>query len=264
MKKLLCLLLCIILPATAFAAVRMPEKRGNINDAADVLSAQTISDLGEFSKQATKNADIDLHVVTVHFLDGMEPQTYASQLFQKWQLEEDDLLLLCAAGEDSFSIAMGAEAEKVIGRANADNLLYTSSEFAQLFRTQQYDAAAAAFCEGLNNLLAKQKGGSVRMEGLFGQQILSIPDKIDEYYSDISREVLEAVTEAATVYRAHHLRAEREENGLTAGGWIVLIVLVVIMFRRNKFDRAHRSGCGCSPLGWIIGLLGLGFLFHKE
>ena len=52
---------------------------------------------------------------------------------------------------------------------------------------------------------------------------------------------------------------------LTAGGWIVLIILIMIVFRRNK--RGHtrqRSGCGCSPLGWIVGLLGLGFLFNKD
>lgn len=264
MKKFLCILLCLLLPLTACAAARMPEKRGSINDAADVLSAQTVADLGQFSKQATKEADIDLHVVTVHFLDGLEPQPYAEQLFQKWQMEDDDLLLVCAVGEDSFAIAMGSEAERLLGRANADNLLFTSSEFAQLFRTQQYDAAVAAFCEGLNKLLEKQKGGSVRMEGLFGQQILSVPQKIDEYYSEISREVLDAVTQAATVYRTHSRRAEREENGLTAGGWIVLIVLAVIVMRQNKHALARRTGCGCSPLGWIVGLLGLGFLFKKD
>ena len=63
-------------------------------------------------------------------------------------------------------------------------------------------------------------------------------------------------------------RMEDEENGLTAGGWIVLIILIMIVLRQNKRDkarrRAYRSGCGCSPLGWIIGLLGLGFLFNKE
>ena len=155
-------------------------------------------------------------------------------------------------------------ADRIIGRANADNLLYTSSEFARLFRSQQYDAAAGAFCAGLNNLLEKQKGASIRMDGLFGQLAMTVPQKIDEYYSQISSEVLDAVTEAAALYRSHHRKAEREENGLTAGGWIVLIVLAVIVMRQNKHARARRTGCGCSPLGWIIGLLGLGFLFNKE
>ena len=210
------------------------------------------------------HADIDLHVATVHFLDGMEPQTYAEQLFRKWQLSEEDVLLLCAAGEDSFAVFMGDEAERVIGRSNAENLLYTSSEFGQLFRKQQYDAAIAAFCNGFNHLLEKQTGDSVRMNGLFGQQALSVPEKLDAYGGELWRDVMDAINETTSDYQEHHRREEREENGLTAGGWIVLIILILIMFRRNRFDRAHRYGCGCSPLGWILGLLGLGFLFKKD
>ena len=267
MKKVLSILLCLVLlvlPAGALCAARMPEWRSNINDSADVLSAQTVSDLAEFSKLVTQENDIDLHVATVHFLDGMEPQTYAEQLFRKWQLSEEDVLLLCAAGEDSFAVFMGDEAERVIGRSNAENLLYTSSEFGQLFRKQQYDAAIAAFCNGFNHLLEKQTGDSVRMNGLFGQQALSVPEKLDAYGGELWRDVMDAINETTSDYQEHHRREEREENGLTAGGWIVLIILILIMFRRNRFDRAHRYGCGCSPLGWILGLLGRGFLFKKD
>ena len=278
MKKFLCTLLCLMmlaLPLSAFGAARMPEWRSNINDSADVLSAQTVSDLAEFSKLVTQNADVDLHVATVHFLDGMEPQTYAEQLFDKWQLNETDLLLVCAAGEDSFATAMGAEAEKLLGRTNIDNLLYTSSEFGQLFRTQQYDAAVAAYCKGLNNLLQKQTGDSVSMDGLFGEESLTMgePLDVDEYFEKYGgalwRDVMDAINETGVDYQTHYYEEEREENGLTAGGWIVLIVLIMIVLRQNKYDRARRarrqaSGCGCSPLGWIVGLLGLGFLFNRE
>ena len=56
MKKLFCILLSLmlfLLPAAAVGGARMPEMRGNINDSADVLSAQTVTDLAEFSKLVT-------------------------------------------------------------------------------------------------------------------------------------------------------------------------------------------------------------------
>lgn len=268
MKKLLCILLCLLLPAASFAAARMPEMRGSINDSADVLSAQTASDLAEFSKLLSQKENIDLHVATVHFLDGMEAQAYADQLFDKWQLTGEDMLLVCAAGEDTFATAMGEYAEMVLGRTNADNLLYTSSEFGPLFRTQQYDAAMAAYARGLNTLLEKQTGNAVRMDGLFGEEALTVPHTFDVYGGELWREVMDAINETSADYQNHFIEEEDRENGLTAGGWIVLIILIMIVLRQNRHDkarrRAHRSGCGCSPLGWIIGLLGLGFLFNKE
>lgn len=277
MKKLLCILLCLmmfLLPASALGAARMPEMRGNITDSADVLNAQTAADLAEFAKQMTQTAGVNLHVATVHFLDGMEAQAYAEKLFQKWELTDEDLLLVCAAGEDTFATAIGATAEQLIGRANAENLLYTSSEFGQLFRTQQYDAAMAAYCKGMNALLEKQTGDSVRMDGLFGEEsltsgkMLDVDEYFEKYGGLLWHDVMEAINEAGEDYQTYYAEEEREENGLTAGGWIVLIILIMILLRQNKRDRirrrARRSGCGCSPLGWIIGLLGLGFLFDRD
>ena len=265
MKKFLCMLLCLLLPLHALAAARMPDMRGNINDVADVLSAQTVADLAEFSKQVTQKARIDLHVAAVHFLDGMEPLAYAERLFHKWQLTEEDLLLVCAAGEDSFALFMGDKAAQVLDRSSADNLLYTSSEFASLFRSQRYDAAMAAFARGLNVLLEKRTGSAVRMDGLFGQNVPSVPVQLETYGTELWKDVMESINESTHERQSHFREADERENGLTAGSWIVLIILIMIMLRRNKPGRSRgRSGCGCSPIGWIVSLLGLGFLFRHK
>ena len=113
MKKWLCMLLCLavlLVPFGAMAAVRMPEMRGNINDSADILSAQTTNDLADFIKQVTKRADIDLYVATVHFLDGMDVQAYTDQLFAKWELTDEDLLLVGAAERASLVLRRGRKA----------------------------------------------------------------------------------------------------------------------------------------------------------
>ena len=64
-------------------------------------------------------------------------------------------------------------------------------------------------------------------------------------------------------YQRHVQQREDKDNGITAGGWIVLVVLAWLVLGR-KTRRRWRSGCGCSPLGWLISLLGLGFLFKRD
>ena len=125
-----------------------------------------------------------------------------------------------------------------------------------------------AYARGLNTLLEKQTGDSVRMDGLFGEEALTVPEPFDVYGGELWREVMDAINETSVDYQTHYTEAEDRENGLTAGGWIVLIILIMIVMRQNKRDRhrrrSHRSGCGCSPIGWIFGLLGLSFLFDKD
>ena len=249
MKKWLCMLLCLVLlalPLCSFADVRMPELRSNINDSADVLSAAMNADLATFSKNVTKKADIDLYMATVHFLDGMEVQLYADELFAKWGLDEKDILLVGAAGEDSFALHMGAAVEEKLGRTNVDNLLYISSEFAQLFRTQQYDAAYASFCISLNLLLEKQTGNSVRIDGLFSNAALTLQEQISAYSEELWSDVRDSIDRSTVIYRDRYDREEREQDGMTAGGWLVLAVLIIVLFRQSKKDRNVKKGCsGC-------------------
>ncbi|MDD6143673.1 MAG: TPM domain-containing protein [bacterium] len=260
MKKrvfVLLLTLMLLVPLCALGALRMPEHRGTVTDDANVLSAQTVSDLNSYAQKLAEKADVNLHVALVHFLDGAEVQSYANTLFDLWELENDDLLLLGAAGEDSFAAVMGNDVQKVLGKTNAENLLFTSSEFSSFFRTQQYDAAIAAYCTALNELVHKQTGESIRMDGLFGQAAADPIQQVQQYGSALWSDVMQSISESSQDYLAHHEREEREENGLTAGGWIVLIVLIVIMTRQSKAQRRYgqrrRSGC----LTWILGLFGL-------
>lgn len=267
--RCLCVLLALVLlPLSALAAARMPARRGAVTDDADVLSAQTAADLAEYAGLLEERLDIGLHTVIVHFLDGLDAQTYAEELFTKWKLGSGDVLLLAAAGEDNCAAAMGERAAEVLGRANAENLMYTSSSFASLLRTQQYDAAFNAYALALNALVEKQTGESISLGTLFGSQPESAAT-LPMYGSQIWGEVMDALDVSAESFHEEFERHEHEENGLTAGGWIVLLVLAVIVIRQSRPlkhgpKRKRRSGCGCSPLGWIIGLLGLGFLFDRD
>lgn len=243
----------------ALGAPRMPERRGAVTDDADVLASQTAADLVSFIEKAEDQTDLKLNVAIVHFLDGLDAQAYAERLFEKWALGKQDILLLGAAGEDSFATFMGDDAAKALGRTNAENLMYTSSSFGALFAHQQYDEAFASYCTAFSALAGKQLGKPIRMDGLFGQPKPSVAQQVQTYGSELWSGVMDSITQSGESYLDEHDRREREENGLTAGGWIVLIILAMLMLRQNKYERRkRREAPGC--LGWLFGLLGINIL----
>ncbi len=272
MKKILlfalCLLLCLM-PLCALAGTRLPAMRGVVTDDADVLGQQTASDIVEYADEVQDETDIRLHVALVHFLDGMDAQSYANALFDKWELGEYDLLLLGAAGEDAFATAMGDKVSQLLGEKNAENLLYTSSQFSTLFRSQQYDAAFASYFQAFNTLACRQTGENVKIKGLFGASEHSDTSTHKVHASQLWGEVMNAISDSSADYQEYHEQRTRTGNGLTAGGWIVLAILILIIFgqsdpvrkaRHNRQGTYRSYGCGCSPLGWILSLFGLNVL----
>ena len=199
----------------AFAAVRMPENRGALTDDANVLGTLTAKDVMAYASRVEEETGVKLHVALVNFLDGMEVKTYARQLFQRWELGGDDLLLLGAAGEDSFAAVMGSNVEKKLGASNAENLLYTSSSFATLFQSQQYDAAFASFSEALNDLQERQYNADISLNGLY-QTEETATSKKSSTGSELWEQVIGSITENTADYQQYHETHEQDEGGLSA------------------------------------------------
>ena len=79
MKKWICLFLVMMLTVTgvsALADARMPALRGALTDEADVLSGTMSTAITEYADTVDDETDMDLYVVFVHFLDGLDAQTY--------------------------------------------------------------------------------------------------------------------------------------------------------------------------------------------
>lgn len=276
-KKILCAALCLVLvlmPLTALGRTRLPAERGVVTDDANVLGAQTVSDIAAYAEKVKDATALELHVAVVHFLDGLDAQTYANELFLKWNLKAEDVLLLGAAGEDRFAAVMGETAQRILGSKNAENLLYTSSSFSTLFRSRQYDAAFDAYFTAFNALVEKQTDQKIKLGKLFAsaqtQKPAAEPAPSGRVYgSQLWNEVMDAIKDSSEDYQQYHETREHTRNGLSAGGWIVLAILIAIVFgqsdpvrkaRRNR-GRSYRSyGCGCSPLGWIFSLIGVNVL----
>lgn len=271
MRKLLCAALAILLTLAAampaLAGARMPEYRGVVMDDADVLSAQTVRDIEEYAERAEDDTNVQVHVAIVHFLDGLDAKTYAEQLFSLWRLEDDDLLIFGAAGEDSFATVLGRDVKEELGVKNADNLMYTSSRFSELFKAQQYDAAFAEWFTALNTLLNKQYNESISLKGLFATAQTEADSGRAGENSALSlwERTLNSIDDNTANYQQYQETRRQQDNGIGVGGWIVLAIIVAIIFgQSDPVRRARRSGrshyrdygCGCSPLGWIFTMIG--------
>ena len=291
MKKWICGILSLMLVLTsalALADARMPVSRGALTDDADVLSSDVSSAIVEYLGDVKSETDVDVQVAIVHFLDGLDAQTYANQLFSQWKLDDEAVLLLCAAGEDTFATAMGKKAENKLSKQNMDNLMYTSSEFANHISAQEYDAGFAKYFVALNDLINKRydenltlpkaltraaSAGTVQPDaqpatqtssvGSLWSQITSGVESGDSssafYMPDFWSETVQGVVDNSAHYT--HYQSDDESNGIGVGGWIILIILILIIFSQShpatKAKRVYRNSGKKKPLGWLALLFGI-------
>lgn len=294
MKKWICGILSLMLVfscTAALAAARMPESRGALTDDADVLSASVSAAITEYCGDVEDRVDVNVHVAIVHFFDGLDAQTFASRLFEKWDLGKEDLLLVCAAGEDSFATALGSEVEKELGKQNVDNLLYTSSEFAAHIARQEYDVAFAKYFAAFNGLITKRYDENVDLPraladaaslnaagsqlqdpqsqvsglgGLWNQITSGVSGEKENtvYMPSLWAQTMQGVVDNSADY-THYVERD-ESNGIGVGGWIILIILILIIFSQShpvrKAKRSYRKSGGSKPFGWIGALIGLSVL----
>ncbi|HNW85505.1 MAG TPA: TPM domain-containing protein [Candidatus Limiplasma sp.] len=270
------LALALLFSATALGEARYPTLGGTVTDDANVLSQSVAADIAAYAEKLESSADIKLHVAIVQFLDGEAAQTYADTLFTRWELGENDLLLLGAAAEDTFAVATGSGVKAKLSDASLKNLLYGSG-FSDAFKTQQYDQAFGSLFVALNDLVAKQTGKTIALDQLFqayqsgtqsasGQNTLqNTLNAVVDTSSQLWANTIDSISNSVQNYQDYHQQRDDSGSGLTPGGWIVLAVIVLIIFGQSAPGRrARRSGCGCSPIGWVLGGLGLGALWNRS
>ncbi len=272
---LLVVLLCgLMLPGLALSGARYPTLAGAVTDDANALSQTLVSDMAKFQSLAQADTGVVPYVVIVHFLDGLDAQTYANELFARWKLGDNDFLLLGAVGEDTYACAMGKGVK--FSELNAKNLL-ASSGFSQLFKSQHYDEAFGKYFVAFSDMLGKQYSVNLRLGQLFsayqtGTQATA-PAATSKpnwtaFVSDMYGEFLDRFDTNAKDYEDYHQQRKEEGNGLSAGEWIILVIIIMIIVSQTdpvrKARKKGRSGCGCSPFGWIFGLLGLNALFGRK
>jgi len=281
-KALLVLSLAMMLLCGSFALgeARYPVSGGVVTDDENALSQTMTRDIADYAQKLENETDVKVHVALVQFLDGETVQSYTDKLFTRWELGKDDLLIVGAAAEDSFAAASGADVKAKLSDASMKSLMY-SAGFADAFRSQQYDAAFGRLFVSFNDLVGKQYGDQIKLGDLFADYqasaqganapaatqnpIQSAVNAVVDTSSQLWESAVNSVTSNVQNYQANSQRAENDHS-LTPAGWIVLVVIAMIVFGQSGPARRARgrSGCGCSPIGWLLSGLGLGALFTRR
>lgn len=263
MKKRL-LIIGILLIALLLPLLSSAQRVSPVQDSAAVLSTETLDDLRTLSQRSRKETDITLALETRHFLGGADVNSYARRLLAELEDPDDSLLMLMVIGEESYALAAGSKAARLLSAEARETLLSTA--FRAPFLSRDYDKAAAELFTGLARRLASASDQTVKSDDLFGRQDVATPAPTAAPQARPTYKVIDLTGPNSILGdRVQPPRSpvpqydqERENKGMSIGS-IVLIGLVLSMLFGKKDGR--RRGCGCGPLGWIFGVFGFSKLF---
>jgi Beta-propeller domains of methanol dehydrogenase type len=238
-----------------FPERRYPAKADVIADFANVLSKDTISALNEFNTNLKSKTGITLHMATVHFLDGQSVRAFANELFSRWHLAGNDVLLLLAIGEDTFYTAAGSAVDNKFPEASREVLL--SDAFRAKYMTLDYDGAIREYIPKLAEVLGKNYNVAIGLPKFFGAAAVQAPAP--------AKPILMEILEDEHIRRTEG-RYERvvHESGFSVPNLILLVLILLLIFSPRKKVRqfgqmagCSSCGCGCGPIGWLLALLGI-------
>ena len=84
------------------------------------------------------------------------------------------------------------------------------------------------------------------------------------YMPSLWYQTMQGVEDNSSHYTDYYESHDYGDNGIGVGGWIILIIIVMIIFSQShpvrKAKRSYRKSGGSKPLGWIGALIGLSVL----
>lgn len=259
---------CSLLAGGVVAA--LAQEVSPVRDSAGVLSLATQEDARALIQQVEDRTGVQLLVETRHFLGGSDAQSYAQRLLSEAKAPDDSLLLLMVIGEESYALAAGADADRLLNREARDSLLSTS--FRSPYLARDYDRALATLLTRAGDQLAAAAGVPLQRDDLFEglDQQITVPQaatptpqrklrRIDLTQFDNSI-ITDPISPTQDPTSARE-RARRQETGLSFGSVVVIGFVLYLVFGRKGRQDGRGRGCGCGPLGWIVGALGLSRLF---
>lgn len=164
MKKLisivLCLLLCLGLSLTAYAA-------GNdaVLDQAEILSASDIEYLSELVHEVAGKHGIDIVILTVPSLEGKDAQSYADDYYDYNGYGDDGAIFLLAMAEREYHISTSG---KVIDFLTDDVLYNMEESFLPYLSNAEYYKAFQDFVISLDVNMTDDPVGDAMVCIFFG------------------------------------------------------------------------------------------------
>lgn len=240
----LALILCLGTVIPAHAETEYPPRPDRtVSDLAGVLGEQTIQDMETLNERLEAASGGRIFVLTRHFLGGAKAQEYADKVFEVWDLEGNDALLLMVVGEDTYALSLGAAVKKAIPGDIQTSLL--ASHFRNAFLNRNYDEALADLAVSLGQSIPKTNGNTLDTSGLFGQSAVQStpqPKTVDDYwYGMFARDDYDARESDDETYWEDWQRQWRsEESSINWRSVIIWALVIYFLFFRRKKRRGHR------------------------
>jgi uncharacterized protein len=148
------LLFCLV--SVAAFALNFPPLTGRVVDQANVMSAQSRSDLETKLKDLENKSGIQLVVATVSSLQGSDIETYANELFRSWKLgqaqKNNGVLLLVAPNEHKVRIEVGYGLEGTLTDALSSVII--SSAIVPRFKAGDFSGGIQRGVDGITSVLS--------------------------------------------------------------------------------------------------------------
>jgi len=117
MKKFL-IFFILFLSIGLVSAVNYPKLDGFVTDEASIIDANIESSLNQLAKNIEQETTVEVSIVTVNSLEGLDIETYAVELFEEAGIGKKDLdnglLILVAPNERRYRIEVGLGLEGLI------------------------------------------------------------------------------------------------------------------------------------------------------
>ena len=242
MKKAFCLFLCLffaLTPLLASAQTEYPICQGTVTDLALVFSETTQADLSTLSDRYEKATGGRLYVVTRHFLGGKDVRAYAASLFDAWQLNDRDILLLMVIGEETAALQAGAKARQSLPEETAATL--RSAYFEAPYQARLYDEAAAQLCLEACRQVARASGKTVSGSGLFGKAAENTVEGERSWTQTLS-DLFSTLVEKSAAPSETSAPVEREDKKTGVSPMKTIVVLCIIYFLFFRKRRRKRAG----------------------
>lgn len=161
MNKLLIFLYgCIFLLLTVFPsfAVNYPNPVGYVSDFAGLYSSEFKSKLESDLSSLEKQTGSEVAVVTIKSLEGMDIESYAVGLFEKWKIGKKDkdngLLLLTAKDDRKIRIEVGYGLEPYITDGRAGEII--RSQMTPEFKNENYEGGTLNAVQQIKKYIIEQ------------------------------------------------------------------------------------------------------------
>lgn len=158
-------LLVLVLSATAYAQIALPELTGRVVDEANLLSTSTEADLVAMLQAHETETGQQVVVVTVQSLGGRTIEEFGVELGRHWgigQAEQDNgVLLIVAPNERQVRIEVGYGLEGALTDAKAGVII--QNEIIPAFRSGD---RARGIVDGTRAILAALRGEAETLSGI--------------------------------------------------------------------------------------------------